>query len=355
MTKGTMPEKRTLLALKMVVLGMSLLPLTLAFQGSFQPGLHFTNARRRSQNLFMKSNIMFNVDSKLPQLPRDVKEAVSSCREATQKALQNRISRMEIEFPVGTKFGVEKTGKSKQRDATTTTPTRQDFERSDRELARIFVEMFQPVGSDRIVVAFETMEGADAAKTQWKEDSASSGARIVSMDRRKSTAMKKKNKNRGFAAKLAAEIDETTESGPFQLPEQTEVALFVAPGPKEFIIIERICQQVGMGTLVILLNARIGNIAKFASPEAERLFRDEFESVFCLTAAQQAPGCLLYRKYDESWVLARKPKVGQPKTIIVQKERPKPEECHEAFDKLELSDLEKNVENAMENIAGWFR
>jgi hypothetical protein len=262
---------------------------------------------------------------------------------------------MEIEFPVGTKFGVEK-GTSKKRDASTTTPTRQDFERSDRELARIFVEMFQPVGSDRIAVVFETMEGADAAKAQWKGDSTSSGARILSMDRRKSNAMKKRTKNRGFAAKMAAEIDDGVESGPFQLPEQTEVALFVAPGPKELIIIERICEQVGMGTLVILLNARIGNIDKFVSQEAERLFRNEFEPVFCLTAAQQyAPGCLLYRKYDESWVLARKPKVGQPKTILVQKERPTQEECRQGFDKLELSDLEKNVENAMESFAGWFR
>lgn len=312
---------------------------------------------RSPGRLGMISNL-FNTDTgSLPKLPRDVKEAVSNCRESTQAALSNKISRMTVDFPVGTKFGVEKGGTKQKREGET--PTRKDLEKSDRELARIFVEMFQPVGSENLVVAFNDVDAADDAKKRWKGDP-SAGSRILSMDRKRSSASKKKKKSRskGFAAKMAAEIEASDDgSGPFELPEHTEVALFVAPGPKELIIIERICESAGMGTLVVLLNARLENVEKFASSDAKTLFTEEFEPVFCLSAAPQedAPGCLLYRAYDKDWVLARKPAVGQPKTILLQSTRPTGDECRAAFENLELSEVEKNVESAIENVANWLR
>ena len=322
------------------------------------------------------------------QLPRDVKEAVRKCREATQAALSDRISRMMVDFPVGTKFGVEPQvgGKSKKRQLSSdssTTPTQFDLQKSDRELARIFVDMFQPVGGEHLVVAFNTVDEADAAKQQWQGDP-SAASRILSLDRRRSSASStKRNKPgaKGFAAKLAAEIndggDDSTTKGPFQLPDKTEVALFVAPGPRERVIIERICEQVGMGTLIVLLNSRVlstttttttTTTTNFGSAAARQLFQQEFVTVFALGAAPQeaAPGCLLYRSYNSSsgttssghggdWILARKPAVGPPKTILVQATRPTNEECREALEGLELSGLEKNVEMAMENVVGWFR
>ncbi|KAG7351966.1 DUF1995 domain containing protein [Nitzschia inconspicua] len=187
-------------------------------------------------------------------LPRDVKEAVSNCRQATQQALQNRLSRMDIEFPVGTKFGVEKTPtatKTKKSASDTLGdggPTQAILDRSNRELARLFVEMFQPVGGENIVVAFVEEELADAAKQKWKGDAGAS-SRILAMNRSKAKkkAAKKTTKAKGFAAKLAAEVGDDNEdkpSGPFQLPPKTEVALFVAPGPKELVVIDKICQEV---------------------------------------------------------------------------------------------------------------
>ena len=341
-------------------------------------------------NLFNNKDSSSTSATKRPaqqQLPRDVKEAVSKCREATQAALADRTSRMTVDFPVGAKFGVEKKTRSssnkKQQNLDSSNnkaPTRQDLQKSDRELARIFVDMFQPVGGQHLTVAFNTVEEADAARTQWKGDS-SAEARILSLDRRKSAAAKKKKKAKskaakGFAAKLAAEIDDDDsgdkdETGPFRLPDNTEVALFVAPGPKELIVIERICESVGMGTLVVLLNSRLPSSSGststntsnnyFGSPAAEKLFITEFEPVFSLAAVtpqEAAPGCLLYRSYIASdWVLARKPAVGPPKTILAQAARPTEAECRAAWeDALEqLSGVEKNVETAMENVAQWFR
>jgi hypothetical protein len=188
----------------------------------------------------------------------------------------------------------------------------------------------------------------------------------MAMNRRgKSKAEKQKKKAtkaKGFAAKLAAEIDgdddvDGSKSGPFQLPPKTEVALFVAPGPKELVVIEKICKEVGMGTLVVLLNARLDKISNFGTESATRLFKEEFQPVFCLSAAPQeeAPNCLLYRAFPGNWVLARKPKVGQPKTILTQETKPTKEECKAAHDQIEIGDLEKNVEGFVDNVAGWFR
>jgi Domain of unknown function (DUF1995) len=317
-----------------------------------------TNRRGAMWRRNMISNLFGSGDGgKLPQLPRDVKEAVSRCREATQAALKDRISRIDIEFPVGTKFGVEKGGTAPTKRVDGDKPTREDLDKSDRELARIFVEMFQPVGGENLVVTFNVVETAEIAKKQWEGDP-TAAARILSMDRRESAAKKKKAKVKGFAAKLAAEIDDDAdESGPFQLPSNTEVALFVAPGPRELVVIERICESVGMGTLVILLNARLSCINNFGSAAAEKLFLTEFEPVFNLAAAPQdsAPGCLLHCAYGKDWILARKPAVGQPKTILVQDARPTSDECKSALGSLELSEVEKNVESAMENVANWFR
>ena len=316
-------------------------------------------------SLSMISNVFPGGSKKVAYLPRDVKEAVSRCREATQEALKNRISRMDVEFPVGTKFGVEKSTKKKKKrsDSSDGKPTREQLQQSDRELARLFVEMFQPVGGERIAVCFADSDQADAANKKWTNDYTASSV-ILSMDRRRSSLGKKKKantKSKGFAAKLTAEIEDTGEqqsSGArFQLPDNTEVAIFVAPGPRELVVIEKICDTVGMDTLVVLLNARLSTMPTFGSAAATELFTKQFDTIFHLAAAPQeaAPSCLLYCAYPGDWVLARKPVVGQPKTILTQASRPTDDECRDAFDHLELSDVEKGVENMVENLAGWFR
>lgn len=347
---------------------IQLLPLLLLLQISSIHGYSLTLPRQGRHHHTVSprsklSMISFGGGSKSDAavtLPRDVKDAVSRCQAATQEALKNRCSRMDIEFPVGTKFGVEKTPKTKT-SKMDGGPTRDQLDQSDRELARLFVEMFQPVGGENIVVAFTEQDLADQAKKKWKGDPGAS-SRVLAMNRRKGGSggkTKKANKPKGFAAKIAAELeDESAASlGPFELPKNTEVALFVAPGPKELVIIEKICNEVGMGTLVVLLNARLSKIEKFGTDAAKKLFMEEFESVFCLSAASQAvaPDCLLYRAYPGSWVMARKPKVGQPKPLLTQPSKPTEEDCKVAYDSLEVGDLEKNVEAALENVAGWFR
>lgn len=291
------------------------------------------------------------------EFPKDVKDAVSKCREAVQQALQQRQSRMDIEFPVGTKFGVEPVRKKNKRQQTNSDgpPTRQVLDTSNRELSRLFVDMFQPVGGENIAVVFTDSTLADQARNAWKGDTTAQ-CRILSLDNKKSSKKQKKKKPLGFAAKMEAEVGNTDESGPFAIPENIEVALFVAPSTqKELAVIERICDSVGQATLVVLLNARLASIEKFPA-ESETLFLQEFEPVFSLCAAPQsvAPGCLLHRSYPSDWLVARKPKIGTPKVIFNQKERPTEDDCKRAYDSIDVSDFEKNVEGLAENIAGWF-
>ena len=264
---------------------------------------------------------------------------------------------MDIEFPVGANFGIEKDRKKTAKQTSSKgdgVPTKNLLDTSDRELTRIFVEMFQPLGGDAISVVFNEGTLADKAKMAWKDDSSAS-CQIIALGRRKSSPSNKNKKPVGFAAKIAAEIDEG-EGGPFALPEKTELAIFVAPGPKELIIVEQICNKVGMGTLVILLNARLASISNFGTETAKELFLEEFIPVFSLCAAPQeaAPNCLLHRAYPNTWMMARKPKVGQPKLVMEQNNRPTVENCKTAFDSIEIGELEQGVENVLENVAGWF-
>ena len=270
-------------------------------------------------------------------LPRDIQQAVRNCRAATQAALGQRLSRMEIEFPPATPFGVEKTKKS-------SVVTPEEMDRSNRELARLFVDMFQPVGGSNIACVFNDVRTADLARKNWD---ATAQCKILSVN---NNPPKKSKKAKGFASKLATELE---DGGPLQLPSTTEVALFVAPTQAELPTIERICNDVGMGTLVVLLNARLWSVGQYKTVAQQQTFA-EFESVFCLTTAP-TPNCLLYRAYPQHWTLARKPPVGRPKPILSQATRPTGAECQAAYDALQLSDVEQGVETVLGNVANWLR
>jgi hypothetical protein len=275
-------------------------------------------------------------------------------------------------MPVGANFGVEdKTApKNKRGNLSSSTNldeqreglTMEKLDKSNRELARLFVEMFQPLGGEHICAVFNDEYLADEARRRWSGD-LSAECNVLAIDRkgRRGIGGKggKQKKAKGFAAILAEELDEDgASSGPFNLPKGTEVAMFVSPGPKELIAIERVCKEAGMDTCIILLNARLSLVEKYATSEARRLFTEDFERVWSLSAAPQeeAPGCLMHRAYPGPWVLARKPKVGPPKTIAL-KEGTKfsVEECADAFGKIEISELEKGTEKLAENVVGWFK
>lgn len=59
-----------------------------------------TSSRLSMINVFGQGK----AETKQSELPKDVKDAISKCRGAVQKGLENRISRMDVEMPVGALF-----------------------------------------------------------------------------------------------------------------------------------------------------------------------------------------------------------------------------------------------------------
>lgn len=294
-----------------------------------------------------------------PTLPRDVKDAVSKCRESVQVALQQRISRMVVEMPVGANFGVEQQSKGKKLksiDASGEGLTREALDKSNRELCRLFVDMFGPVGSDNIAAVFTEEYLAEAARKNWK-GVPSALCRILSVNSHKKKSLKKK-RSMGFAAKMNSELEASDASKKFTLPKNCEVALFVDPGPRELPIIEKLCSDLDMGTLVILLNARLDSNIDYPSNDSKNFFMNEFTSVFHLAAAPQdsAPNCLMYHSFlNPKWLLARKPKVGQPKVIGSSTSKFSPSECEDLYNSMDVGDVEVVVEGVLNNVANWFR
>ncbi|KAL3794179.1 hypothetical protein HJC23_012886 [Cyclotella cryptica] len=294
-------------------------------------------------------NVFGGGELKEPQLPKDVKDAILKRCGVVQKGLEDRISRMVSElidcvFDAPTLASKNKRGNLSYLtgDSSESSLTLDKLDPSNRELARLFVEMFQPLGSSHICTVFNDEYLADQARERWSDD----------------IRHAREEEGNGICGKDCGGIGRGSDSGPFSLPKETEVALFVAPGPKELIAIERICNEVGMGTCVILLNARLSLIDKFVSDDARKLFLEEFEPIWSLSAAPQdeAPGCLMHRAYPGPWMLARKPKVGAPKTIAIkQGEKFSGEECKDAFGKVEISELERGTERLAENMANWFK
>ena len=92
-------------------------------------------------------------------LPRDIKEVINQMRASVQTGMQARLSRMDVDLPYGAEFGVEG-GEKRKKGAMLTS---EDVARSDRELARLFVEMFDGTGL-RPLVLFSDEKQAKRAK-----------------------------------------------------------------------------------------------------------------------------------------------------------------------------------------------
>ena len=75
--------------------------------------------------------------------PVKTRNIISKLTASTQKALQARISRMEIELPPAVDYGVETTNK-KLYEAMSDADK---IKRSNREVGRLFTEMFSSLSS----------------------------------------------------------------------------------------------------------------------------------------------------------------------------------------------------------------
>jgi len=283
----------------------------------------------------------------MASLPRTNKELVDALRAAVQKALQERTSRMLVELPPGFDFGVE--GKEKKGAL-----TEERVQRSDRSLARLFVEMFDGTGLVPLVV-FPTPEELEVARRKWGKTEAKVKALVgrstaVSSSGAEPRGKKGKAQARkpaGFGAPPTAKASTKVPAALTSVPPATEVLFVVAPGSSQLAAVRSFCDSVGMDRLVVLLNPRsLASSADDVGSDLRSYFGDEFEVAYAFIPNPLASGgdgdadkagdkdpVVLWRAFPTEWVLASKPSIGPPRTILSSKARPTTDEMQAALDK----------------------
>ena len=279
------------------------------------------------------------------ELPRNVKEMIGQLRSSVQGALSSRESRISVEMPVGFEFGVE--GERAKRKGSAKVLTNADIERSNRELARLFVGMFEGTGLAPLVL-FPTVAEAAYAKKFWAAPGLE--ARVQALVPSGEPAATKvsattaatsrgfggggggfgggaasKGKGKGGKAKVK-------EMPPLaRVPEAAEVIVVVAPYEAQMSVLREFCESAGMEKLVILLNARLEDALDTTAP-SRRFFAHGGDGGFVtaytfltqplgVKASEATPKSsgdplVLWRSYPSEWVFARKPAIGAPRRLL---------------------------------------
>eukprot|EP00903_Cladosiphon_okamuranus_P018194 g16737.t1 len=244
---------------------------------------------------------------------------------------------MDVDLPFAARLGVETADEDKGKKKYTAA----DVERADRELARLFVEMFDVIG-DQVVVAFPTDEDAKKATKAWNKGVPYKG-KVTSMDPKPAKGPKLKRGSTEALAGFASQVEAAKKANGKKkkvvvgggegvgaartgvtarvAPPGTEVLLVVAPKQAELKAVQKMSKDLGQGCLIILLNARLHQ-AKFFDDEQREFFEQEFESMFHLRPVAAENEDFLYRAFPNDWTIARKPKLGPPKVLSSQQKRP---------------------------------
>ena len=242
-------------------------------------------------------------------------------------------------MPPAFEYGVE-SKKEKKKLAVTL----DEVTRSDRELARLFVGMFEGTGLVPLVL-FPTEKEAQIADKKWGK--AHGDWKIASLnlgDAKKPKPAKaggskggkggKAKGGGGFGAPAPAAAGSKT-TVLTRVPGNAEVIFAVSPGPLQLPAVRSFCDSFGMDRLVVLLNPRLAEDG--VDGEMASYFEaGEFQTVveYAIDPHKAAaPGpdedadaegdpVVLWRAFPEEWLLARKPKVGAPRELLSGGERP---------------------------------
>eukprot|EP00904_Undaria_pinnatifida_P010207 jgi/Undpi1/6316/HiC_scaffold_20.g08799.m1 len=198
------------------------------------------------------------------------------------EGLKGQRSRMDVDLPFAARLGVETADGDKDKKKATAA----DVERADRELARLFLEMFDVIG-EQVVVAFPTDEDAKKATKAWAKGTPYKGT-VTSMNPKaqKSAQIKRGSEAvLGFAKSVAAKKKKQAAAGGKKgggenagdrlagrtgtariAPPGTEVLLVVAPKQPELMVVQKLSNDLGQGCLVVLLNARLHQASPAENP-----------------------------------------------------------------------------------------
>jgi hypothetical protein len=236
--------------------------------------------------------------------PFSIKNVVSKMTESTQKALQQRCTRMEIELPPACDFGIEISKASLSNS--------DKIRKSNREVARMYNDMLSSF-STNIVALFPSEEEAAIARKIWN---VLFRGQVLSIDAPDaSSGGYGKLRSRRFSALEQEQALMATDG--IYVPDGTEVVLIVGPRQKDLKKIRKLHERLGEDALIVLINARLSLIDQLVSgtgtssttsTEATTI-RGLFTSVF-----HYAPPAidktnrelLLYYEFGKQWALAEK-------------------------------------------------
>uniref|UniRef100_A0A7S2V579 DUF1995 domain-containing protein n=1 Tax=Fibrocapsa japonica TaxID=94617 RepID=A0A7S2V579_9STRA len=270
---------------------------------------------------------------RMAAVPANVKDTVTELRKSVQEALRDRCSRMHVDLPPGAVFGIEN-----EKELSVVEQVGAGA-KNDRELARLLVEMFQPLG-ENLVCAFSTDKQAKQAKKAW-ENSFYQGKIQALVPKKDDDLMfsrrKFKKGRKSFAAALDEEFNGDNSFASSILPKGTEVLIVVAPTPKDLNTVEKLAKEVGMGTLILLANARLYETG-FKDEEQKDFFLNTFNPVYQIEIIPEPDiekngGLMMYRGFPKKWVIAKRGNFGVK--ILAESE-----------DKFGASEVQKAVEKS---------
>jgi len=245
-------------------------------------------------------------------IPRSIKDGINGLRFAMQRVLRDRKSRVEVNLPRGTPLGVEGPGAGSSAD--------DKYEKADRELARLTVELFKPIIENTVVI-FSQGRQARRASSIWGTEV----VKTMAWDEMTSTAIKRKNKKTkkgagGFGGEGRG------DNSAMSLPPGTEVCIVVAPGPKELSAVKRLSDSVGFDTLIIVLNTPLEQAAPYLPKDEATALLSAFETVFFLNvlndpSVKTLDNMLLFKSYPGEWLIAQKGALGPPQVLASKAER----------------------------------
>ena len=127
------------------------------------PSLAFRRSAYHSFSRFSRSTTITMATMNYPVKTSNV---LTKMTQSTQKALQDRTSRMEIELPPGSDFGVEASSKQgKKGEVKNESPT-DKLKRANREAARLVADMFSSISSSTVALFPSEAEASDA-RVKW--------------------------------------------------------------------------------------------------------------------------------------------------------------------------------------------
>jgi len=266
-------------------------------------------------------------------VPQDTAAVVQGLKRSTENTLNLAISRLDVEVPPAYQLGVE--GDQKQGrllDDKMAADNKREIARSDRELARIFVEMMQPVG-DGLVVAFRTKALANAAKRTWKLDP--SEATIISFPEKSKSA-------------FAAEVSAPAEFRKTLSKVKCLCLLVVAPYLDQLRLVNDLSNTVGDAMGIMLLNARIHGRDRTTQKLPAKLKKEMMENFvpsYHIRFLERKNSILFHAMGGEGlspWLVAQQRELfgGRPVTqeILRSKDEPTPAQVEQAFEEYDTKE-----------------